>query len=113
VIVREFVVNAGCEKDFELVFGPDGVWPALLRRYSDGFVDTELRAAPAGDRCYRVRDLWKSHWDFELFRARHQYDVEQFRTRLADRDLVEQETLLGSFYEGELHGDEDAGLVQA
>jgi hypothetical protein len=112
VIVREFRVNAGCEKDFELVFGGDGAWPQLLRRCSDGFVDTELQAVSPADRCYKVRDWWKSHWDFELFRARHQYEVEQFRKWLADKDLVEQETLLGSFYTDEPDGNEDAGLVQ-
>jgi hypothetical protein len=97
-VVREFRVNAGCEKDFELVFGEDGVWPRLLRRCSDGFVDTGLQAVSAADRCYKVRDLWKSHWDFELFRARYQPEVEQFRAWLAEKDLVEQERLLGSFY---------------
>jgi hypothetical protein len=112
VIVREFRVNAGCEKDFESVFGRDGVWAELLQRGSEGFIETELQIVSPDDRSYKVRDSWKSHWDFELFRAGHQYEVEQFRKWLADKDLVAQETLLGSFYSDEPDGDEDAGLVQ-
>ncbi len=112
MIVREFKVSAGCEKDFELVFGSGGVWGELLKRHSDGYFDTDLQAVSLEERRYQVRDLWKSHWDFELFRARQQHEVEQFRKWLASKDLVEQETLLGSFYTDEPDGGEDAGLVR-
>lgn len=63
------------------------------------------------ERRYRVRDWWKSHRDFELFRATYQHDVEEFRKWLASKDLVEHEAFLGSFYSDE--PDEDAGLVEA
>ena len=111
VIVREFKVKVGCEKDFELAFGSGSVWCELLQRYSDGYLDTEVKVVSVEDRRYWVRDLWKSHWDFELFRARQQHEVEEFRKWLAMKDLVEHETLLGSFYD-RAEGDEDAGLVR-
>lgn len=98
MIVREFKVSVGCEKNFELVFGPGGVWCELLQRYAEGYFNSELQVVSQKDRCYRVKDFWLSHWDFELFRARQQYEVEQFRRWLAMKGLVEHETLLGSFY---------------
>jgi len=110
VIVREFWVREGCEKDFELVFGLDGVWPGLLQPRSEGFLGTLLHRF-AGNR-YQVRDCWKSHVDFEAFREQHQYDVEQFQKWLAGKELAEQETFLGAFYGDEEPGD-DAGLVEA
>jgi hypothetical protein len=111
VIVREFWVREGCEKDFELVFGPEGLWPGLLQPRSQGFLGTVLHQL--AEKWYQVRDCWKSHMDFEDFREQHQYDVEQFRKWLASKELVEHETLLGSFYTDEPDDGEDAGLVQA
>jgi hypothetical protein len=111
VIVREFWVREGYRKDFELVFSPDGLWPGLLQPRSEGFLGTVLHAF-AGNR-YQVRDCWKSHLDFEDFRERHQYDVEQFQKWLAGKELVEQETLLGAFYSDDPDDGEDAGLVPA
>ena len=113
MIVREFRVNAACEEDFELVFESDGVWCDLLQRCSDGYINSELQVVSQADRCYRVRDLWKTHWDFELFRARHQPEVEEFRKWLAAKGLVEHEKFLGSFYRGESDRGDEAGLVSA
>ena len=110
MIVREFWVREGCEKDFELVFGPDGLWPGLLQPRSQGFWGTVLRRF-AGSR-YQVRDCWTSHVDFEDFRERCQYDLEQFHKWLVGKEIVEQETLLGAFYGDDEPGD-DAGLVEA
>ena len=110
MIVREFWVCEGGEKDFELVFGPDGLWPGLLQPRSQGFLGTVLHRLAKGR--YQVRDCWKSHMDFEDFREGYQQDVEQFHKWLASKELVKQETFLGAFYSGEEPGD-DAGLVEA
>ena len=104
MIVREFQVRAGSEKDFELVFGPGGVWAALAQTRSEGYVRTELQAASLEDRKFRVLDYWQSHWDFEAFRESYQHDVEQFRRWLANKDLVEHEALVASFYTDESGG---------
>jgi heme-degrading monooxygenase HmoA len=111
VIVREFLVNVGCEKDFELVFGPEGVWPGLLQSSAEGYLGTELQKDLLAERSFKVRDFWKSHLDFEAFRKLYQSDVEQFRKWLAGKNLVEKEMLLGSFYIDQPNSDEDAGLV--
>jgi hypothetical protein len=112
-VVREFRVNEGCEKDFELLFAPGGVWSELLQPRSEGYLGTELHLVSLADCRYRVFDYWKSHRDFELFRGLYQQDVEQFRKWLANKDFSRQESLLGSFYVGESDGDEEAGFVQA
>ena len=112
-MVREFRVNEGCEKDFELVFALDGVWTELLQTRSEGYLGTELHLVSTADRRYRVFDYWRSHRDFELFREAYQQDVEQFRKWLTSKGLVHQETLLGSFYVGESGFGEGSGLVPA
>jgi hypothetical protein len=109
VIVREFRVLVGCEKDFELVFGPGGVWASLVQTRSEGYLRTEL--VPVEDRRLRVFDYWQSHWDFEAFREGYQQDIEQFREWLANKDFVEFEKLEASFYCDESDGGDDAGLV--
>jgi len=113
VIVREFRVNAGCEKDFELVFGPGGVWASLVETRSEGYVRTELQTASVEDRRFRVLDYWQSHWDFEAFRESWQHDIDQFRLWLANKELVESEKFEASFYTNESDEGDDAGLVSA
>jgi len=71
VIVREFVIREGCHKDFELIFGSDGVWPELLRWCSEGFAETGLEQVLSVANGYKVRDYWRSHRDFEEFRRQH------------------------------------------
>jgi len=111
VIAREFRVREGCEKDFELVFAGDGVWASLLGPRSQDYIGTELRWI--GQRCCEVRDLWRSHRSFELFRDLYQADLERFRDWLAGKEFVEQETFLGAFYSGETDEGDDAGPVSA
>lgn len=113
MIVREFRVSAGCEKDFELVFGPGGVWASLVQARSEGYVRTELQTAAIEDRKFRVLDYWQSHRDFEAFRESWQHDIEQFRQWLAKKELVESEKFEASFYIDESDEDDDAGLVSA
>jgi hypothetical protein len=113
VIVREFRVKAGCEKDFALVFGPEGIWATLLETRSQGFVRTELQAQSVEYLGFRVLDYWQSHWDFETFRASCQDDLDQFRQWLASKDLVEHEALVAAFYTDSSGEGDDAGVVLA
>ena len=41
-MVREFVVRAGCEREFTQVYGRDGVWDRLLRLGRNGYQGCEL-----------------------------------------------------------------------
>jgi hypothetical protein len=83
-----------------------------LRLRSADYVATELKRISSERGRYEVRDCWRSHRSFELFREVYSRDLERFREWLAERGLVEQETFLGAFYSGEDEdrGD-DAGLV--
>jgi hypothetical protein len=87
------------------------LWCGLLQRYAPGYLVTELLSLR--DRRYRVRDYWASHLEFEAFRAWRQHEVELFREWLAGKELVEHETVLGSFYVDDSDWDEGTGLVSA
>jgi len=106
-VVREFVVHEGRERDFETVFGRDGIWAELLRR-SQEFVETDCKPELETDRRYRVTDRWYSHQGFESFREEYQQEYEKFSRLILNEGLVERETVLGSFYED---GPDESGLV--
>jgi heme-degrading monooxygenase HmoA len=115
VIVREFIVAEGRERDFLRVFGPGGSWPALLET-SDGFLGSESFPWSEAERRYRVFDRWSSHRAFEGFRRQRQQEYESFMRRMTADGLIERETVLGSFYEkdsGDPGFEEGTGLVPA
>jgi hypothetical protein len=101
------MVGQGREEDFQKVFAADGIWPELLRR-SEGYLETDWKLESEAERCYRVRDYWKSHKSFEQFRGQYREECERFSRWIAGEGLVERETILGSFYED---GPEESGLV--
>ena len=111
VVVRGFVVYEGRERDFEKVFGKEGIWPELLQ-HSPGARGSALRMELRGvRRRYKVCDYWRSHEDFESFREEHHQEVERFSHWLATERLVEREIFLGSFYQGVPEFDEGTGWV--
>jgi hypothetical protein len=110
VIVREFVVAEGREEDFRKIFGLEGIWFELLRRSAE-YVGTDCRMEAEAERRYRVTDYWLSHESFEDFRRRYRLEYEKFSWLIASEGLVEQETLLGSFYRGDSDFDEGIDLV--
>ena len=109
VVVREFVVRVGCEKDFALIYGQDGIWCDLVRSCSGGYRGCELIAADL--QMFEVRDYWTSHLEFEAFRGRHQLEIERFKNWVASKELIEREEVLGLFYLDDR--DEEAGAVPA
>jgi hypothetical protein len=110
VIVREFVVAEGREEDFRKVFGPEGIWSELLRRSAE-YLGTDCRLEAEAERRFRVLDYWLWHESFEDFRRQHQLEYEKFSRLIASENLVERETLLGSFYRGDSDFDEGIDLV--
>jgi hypothetical protein len=110
VIAREFVVAEGREEDFKKVFGPEGIWFELLRRSAE-YLGTDCRLEAEAERRFRVLDYWLSHESFEDFRRQYQLEYENFSRLIASEDLVERETLLGSFYRGDSDFDEGIDLV--
>jgi len=113
-VAREFVVREGRERDFERVFGRDGIWSETLKS-SPGYVGSTLRMELefAAGRRYKVFDYWKAHEDFEGFRRHRRQDLERFNLLVAGEGLIDRETLLGSFYQDDSDWDEDTGLISA
>jgi len=109
-VVREFVAAEGREEDFKKVFGAEGIWSELLRRSAE-YLGTDCRLEEQAERRFRVTDYWLSHESFEDFRRRYQLEYEKFSRLIASENLVERETLLGSFYRGGSDFDEGIDLV--
>jgi len=87
------------------VFGPDGLWARFLGR-AEGFIATDLKCESLSEfGRYRVRDFWKGHRGFEIFRERFSEDFAQFERRVVD-ELVEKQEFVGAYYEP----DEDQGF---
>ena len=63
----EFDVKPGCDERFESVYGPDGDWAQLFRRYP-AYLRTLLLRDPLRDRTYVTCDFWESRKAFESFR---------------------------------------------
>jgi hypothetical protein len=112
VVVREFAVVEGRERDFEKVFGREGLWPDFLRRLPQ-YLGTALRLELQGyrRRRYKVFDYWHSHEDFESFRREHQMDLGRFSLLIASEDLIESEIVLGSFYQDDSDFDDGTDTV--
>jgi len=92
--IWEFHVRAGCESQFEAVYGPNGEWVQLFAQ-AHGFIKTELNHDLNDPLHYLTLDYWSSKEAYEIFR-------EQYRTEYAVLDqrcegLTEQETALGVF----------------
>jgi heme-degrading monooxygenase HmoA len=70
VITWEFTVRAGCEADFERVYGPRGAWAELFASSSD-YVGTELWRDHAQPGRYVSVDRWKTADAFAQWKAQH------------------------------------------
>ena len=110
MVVREFWVSEGRERDFESIFGPDGIWPEMLRR-SRQYLGSELRFKLRTERRFRLMDYWESHTGFEAFRRIHQLDCDRFDQLIKREELVTREEFLGSFYTHDHESDEGDELV--
>ena len=97
----------GRERDFEEIFGQDGIWEEFLR-LSPGYLKSELYRVPGNRARYQIFDYWRSHEDFEDCRRERQQAIERFGLLFLDERLVLKHALLGSFYE---EGPDESGLV--
>jgi hypothetical protein len=95
----------GRQADLEVVFGPGGIWSELLRRAA-GYVGTESWCESSTERRYRVRDFWRSHREFEVFRERFAAEVERFHSLLASEGIVSKFEVVGTYYDERGDGDD-------
>ena len=71
VVIWEYEVRPEASTRFEAMYGPEGEWVALFRRYP-GFIATELLRGE-GDR-YLSIDRWESELAYEQFQRQAQGD---------------------------------------
>ncbi|MGO9348639.1 MAG: hypothetical protein ACLPZJ_19870 [Terriglobales bacterium] len=69
-------------------------------RQAEGYIATELKCESVSDGRYRVRDIWRGHRSFEIFRERYSEDFSQFERRIAG-ELMEKEEFVGAYYEAD------------
>jgi heme-degrading monooxygenase HmoA len=70
VIIWEFLVRAGREREFEKVYGPAGAWAALFSK-SPEHLGVELLQDTTTSRRYLTIDRWSSADAFRVFREAH------------------------------------------
>jgi hypothetical protein len=81
------------------VFGPDGIWARFLRQ-AESYIATDVKCELPGDGQYRVRDFWKGHRGFEVFRERFSEGFAEFDRQIVD-ELVEKQEFVGAYYEAD------------
>jgi heme-degrading monooxygenase HmoA len=95
----------GRQADLEVVFGKAGIWSELLRR-AEGYAGTEIWCESSAERRYRVLDFWRSHREFELFRARFVAERERFHSLLISGGIVSKFEVVGTYYDERGDGDD-------
>ena len=79
------------------MFGPDGIWARFLQQ-AEGYIATDLKCESVDDGRYRVRDFWRGHRGFEIFRERSSEGFAEFDRQIVD-ELVEKLEFVGAYYE--------------
>ena len=92
-------MREGKRAEFEVVFGPDGIWARFLRQ-AEGYIATEVNCESVSDGQYRVRDHWSGHRGFEIFREHCSEEFARFDREVVD-ELVEKQEFVGSYYEAD------------
>ena len=87
-----------------MVFGNAGIWTELLRR-AEGYLGTEILCESPAERRYRVRDFWRSHREFEVFRTQFTAEVERFHSLLMGEGVVSKFEVVGTYYDERGDGD--------
>jgi heme-degrading monooxygenase HmoA len=94
VILWEFEVKPGCEKQFEDRYGPDGDWARLFRRDPNYRETRLLRDAIRANR-YITLDAWDSREAYENFQQENREEYQALDASF--ESLTVSETNLGSF----------------
>jgi heme-degrading monooxygenase HmoA len=94
VVVWEFEVQVGKDKDFEARYGPKGAWAQLFRR-DDAYVGTELVRDTGKSNRYLTLDFWISRERYEAFRKENHQEYVAIDQEC--EDLTHSEREIGSF----------------
>lgn len=71
LIVWQYQVKKGCEKEFERAYGPDGEWVHFFKG-AKGYLGAELLKDLVRDGRYVTIDRWTSETEYERFIEEHQ-----------------------------------------
>ena len=94
VIIWEFRVISGMEKQFERAYGADGEWVRCFRCHR-AYIRTDLlRDAQEAGR-YLTVDIWESEAAYEAFRTAHGYEYKEIDARC--ETLTQSEREVGRF----------------
>ena len=94
VIIWKFTPKTGLEKEFEEIYGPNGLWTKLFKKVND-YTDTTLLKEIDSENVYLVVDRWKSKAAYESFKL--EYFEEYHSTDQKCRRLVVNEELAGEY----------------
>ena len=94
----------GRQRDLEAVFEVAGIWRELLSRVA-GYAATEIWCESPAERQYRVLDVWRSHREFEIFRARFAEELERFQALLVSEGIASRFEVVGMYYDERGDGD--------
>lgn len=70
VILWQYQVKKGCEKEFERAYGPDGEWVHFFKG-AKGYLRSEFLSDAAREGRYVTIDRWVSQMDYEKFLDDH------------------------------------------
>ena len=94
VIIWEFFVLNGKEREFELHYNPAGTWGLFFKK-GDGYLGTELYCDTERTGRYITIDRWISEQAYNAFYREYR---DEYKTNDARCDaLTEQEKHIGSF----------------
>ena len=75
LVLWEYEVKSGSEKQFEDVYGPAGAWARLFRTDSH-YRETRLLRDPFRSNVYLTLDFWTSRNSYEKFLATHKVEYQ-------------------------------------
>ena len=75
LVLWEYEVKSGSEKQFEDVYGPAGAWARLFRTDSH-YRETRLLRDPFRSNVYLTFDFWTSRDSYEKFMGAHKAEYQ-------------------------------------
>ena len=97
VVVWEFRVRSGKRRQFETVYGADGVWAKLFRS-SKGYIRTDLIRDLKTPRRYMTIDVWTSRAAYARFKKENRAEYRAIDEKCGS--LTDGELQVGEFQRG-------------
>lgn len=94
LVLWEYEVKPGSEKQFEKLYGPAGDWAQLFRTDSH-YRETRLLHDPLRSNIYLTLDFWTSRDSYETFMATHKSEYQAIDS--LGEDLTLHERRLGAY----------------